>query len=113
MTGPFNIRYRLDRCTAANRPGSAKCRLMHRRIEHLYLIIFVGATDQWVGHGQAKREFRATDPSIRGNQRVWNADADLAIVAYRAGVERQEGIFLNVLRDGLACRGLDDAKPGG
>ena len=34
------------------------------------------------------------DRSIRGNERLRNADANLAIVADRAGMERQEGAFI-------------------
>src|SRR5437588_8383110 len=52
--------------------------------------------------GLAKREFHATNPSIRGSERIRNADADLAIVADRAGVKRQEDVFHHVLREGLA-----------
>src|SRR3984893_16461035 len=46
---------------------------------------------------------RAMDQSIRGDKRVRNAEADLAIVADRAGMERQKGVFHHVLRNGLAC----------
>src|SRR5271165_2149198 len=44
------------------------------------------------------------DQSIRGSERLRNADADLAIVADRTGVERQEGVLLRILWDGLMCR---------
>ena len=55
-------------------------------------------------NGQAGREFPATNPSIRGNERLRNFGADLAVVADSAGMERQEGVFIRVLREGLACR---------
>src|ERR1700722_13568882 len=43
--------------------------------------------------------------SIRGgDQHVGNFDADLAIVAKRAGMKRQEGVLEDVLRDGFRRR---------
>src|SRR2546423_13100148 len=51
-----------------------------------------------------KRGLRyGTDQSICGNEEIWNADTDLAVVAYGARVERQESIFVYVSRDGFAC----------
>ena len=38
----------------------------------------------------------AADQSIRGNQRIQNVDVDLAVVADRAGMERQEGVLLSI-----------------
>src|SRR5437879_4894100 len=41
--------------------------------------------------------------SIRWDESIRNFDSNLAIVADRARMERQEGIFHRILRDGLAC----------
>src|SRR3984893_9424264 len=48
-------------------------------------------------------QFCAMDRSIRGRERLRNADADLAIIADSAGMKRQEGILHDVLWEGVAC----------
>src|SRR5712691_3161422 len=58
------------------------------------------------GLGIRRRQLRLASFSsllVRGNQRLRNAHSDLPIVADSAWVERQEGIFIDVLREGLAC----------
>lgn len=55
---------------------------------------FISAGEECVLETAKPRQaFRATDQSIRRNERLRNADADLAIVADRAEMERQEGVF--------------------
>src|SRR5450830_250159 len=76
---------------------------MHRSKKPLYSITSSARASSVGGTLKTGRAFRATDQSIRGEQRIRNADANLAIVAHRSGMERHEGIFHYVLREGLAC----------
>src|SRR5262245_4611372 len=47
---------------------------------------------------------RAQPKSVYGEIR--NLCANLAVIAHRPGVERQEGVLVDVLWNGLACRGM-------
>src|SRR5262249_30470814 len=49
---------------------------------------------------------------LRGDQGLRDFHADLAIIPDGAGMERQEVVFIDVLRNRLICGGMGLYKPG-
>jgi hypothetical protein len=51
----------------------------------------------------AARTLRATNPINSLERSIRNFDANLTVVADCAGMERHEGVFDHILREGITC----------